>query len=213
MNRRSFLLGGVLSIVLSLAACSSDNRGGGTTSSTTKSTRTSSTATSDSTSTTAATEPPGTSQAAVAPILQALIDRYDKAVAAILVDPRVAANREHEAVASYLRLFTPESTFADGALGFWTREGASGRFYRAGPRGQLTKSTVMALTSSSTDEVTFKICALNSIEITDAAGAVIESQGGQTAASVVAVRIGGTWLLRDLTQAPATGCPQPGPGA
>ena len=210
MNRRGFLLG-ALSIVLSLAACSPDDGGGGTTSSTTKST-TSSTATSDSTSTTPATEPPGTSQAAVEPILQSLIDRYDKAVAAILIDPRVAANREHEAVASYLRLFTPGSTFADGALGFWTREGASGRFYRAGPRGQLTKSTVMALTSSSTDEVTFKICALNSIEITDAAGAVIESQGGQTAASVVAVRVDGAWLLRDLTQAPATGCPQPGPG-
>ena len=211
MNRRGSLLG-ALSIVLSLAACSPDDGGGGTTSSTTKSTTTSSTAISESTSTTPATEPPGTSQAAVEPILQSLIDRYDKAVAAILVDPRVAANRENEAVASYLRLFTPGSTFAGGALGFWTREGASGRFYRAGPGGQLTKSTVMALTSSSTDEVTFKICALNSIEITDAAGAVIESQGGQTAASVVAVRVDGAWLLRDLTQAPATGCPQPGPG-
>lgn len=212
MNTRRSLLG-ALSIVLSLAACSPDDGGGGTTSSTTNSTATSSTATSDPTSTTPATEPPGTSQAAVEPILQSLIDRYDKAVAAILVDPRVAANRQHEAVTSYLRLFAPGSTFADGALGFWTREGANGRFYRPGPRGQLTKSTVAALTASSADEVTFRICALNSIEITDAAGAVIESQGGQTAASVVAVRIDGTWLLRDLTQTSAAGCPKPGPGA
>jgi hypothetical protein len=54
---------------------------------------------------------------------------------------------------------------------------------------------------------------VNSIEVVDASGAVIESQGGQTAASAVAVRVDGMWLLRDLTQTSATGCPNPGPGA
>lgn len=213
MNRRAFLLAALVSIVLGIAACSGDDEGGSATSSTADPSTTTSTARADTTSTTPVTEPPGTDTAAVQPILQSLIDRYDTAVAAILADPRVASNREYEAVVSYLRLFTPGSSFTEGALAFWTREGESGRFYRPGPRGQLTQSTVMALTSSSADEVTFRICALNSIEITDASGAVIESQGGQSAASVVAVRVGGTWLLRDLTQASATGCPEPGPGA
>ena len=216
MNRRDRLLGALVSIVLGLAACSGDDRGESTTSSTnstsTNSTTTSSTAPSDSTPTTPATEPPGTDPAAVEPILQSLVDRYDTAVAAILADPRVAADSEHEAVVSYLRLFSPGSAFAEGALGFWTQEGERGRFYRAGPRGQLTQSTVMAVTSSSANEVTFMICASNSIEITDAAGSVVEAQGGQTAASVVAVRVAGTWLLRDLTQASTTDCPRPGPG-
>lgn len=209
MNRRSFCLGLLVLIVLGLAACSGGSKGGATRSSTTVSTTTSSTAPLDSTST---TQPPGTDQAAMAPILQSLVDRYDTAVAAILADPRVAANSAHEAVVSYLRLFTPGSAFAEGALRSWTREGERGRFYRAGPRGQLTQSTVLAVTSSSANEVTFTICALNSIEITDAAGTVIEAQGGQTAASVVAVRVDGTWLLRDLTQASTTGCPRPEPG-
>jgi hypothetical protein len=213
MNRRILLLlGAVVSIVVVLAGCSGNDRGGSTTSSTTNSTTTSSTAPSGSTSTTRATEPPGTDPAAVTPILQSLVDRYDKAVAAILADPRVAANSDHEAVVAYLGLFTPGSAFAEGALRSWTSEGERGRFYRAGPRGQLTQSTVMAVTSSSANEVTFTICALNSIEITDASGTAIESQGGQTAASVVAVRVDGTWLLRDLTQASTTGCPRPGPG-
>lgn len=212
MNRRAFLLAAALvSIILGLAACSDD--GGRSATSSTAGSPTTSTAPADTTSTTSVTEPPGTDTSAVQPILQSLINRYDTAVAAILADPRVASNSEHEAVVSYLQLFTPGNTFTEGALAFWTREGESGRFYRAGPRGQLTKSTVMAVTSSSADEVTFTICALNSIEITDASGAVIESQGGQTAASVVAVRVDGTWLLRDLTQVPATGCPEPGPGA
>lgn len=212
MNRRNLVLVTIVLTAVVLAACSGNDRGGSTTSST-RNTTTSSTARSGSTSTTPATEPAGTDQAAVKPILQSLVDRYDTAVAAILADPRVAANRQHEAVVSYLRLFTPGSAFAEGALRSWTREGERGRFYRAGPRGRLTQSTVMAVTSSSANEVTFMICAVNSIEITDAAGTVIESQGGQTAASVVAVRVGGAWLLRDLTQASSAGCPKPGPGA
>ncbi len=213
MNRRAFVFVAFVSIILGLAACSGDDGGGSATSSTRDSSTTTSTAPSDTTSTTPVTEPPGTDTAAVQPVVQSLINRYDTAVAAILVDPRVASDSEHAAVVSYLQLFTPGSTFTEGALAFWTREGESGRFYRAGPRGRLTQSTVMAVTSSSADEVTFTICALNSIEITDASGTVIESQGGQTAASVVAVRVDGTWLLRDLTQASATGCPEPGPGA
>ena len=136
------------------------------------------------------------------PILQSLIDRYDAAVARILADPRVAADREHESVAAYLELFQLGNSFTDGALAFWVREGESGRFYRPGPRGQLTDSTVTDVTASSADEVTFTICALNSIEITDEAGAVIESQGGSTSASVVAVRVAGRWVLRDLDSDP-----------
>ena len=150
MNRRAFLLAAALvSIILGLPACSDDDGGGSSTSSTRDSSTTTSTAPSDTTSTTPVTEPPGTDTAAVQPIVQSLIDRYDTAVAAILADPRVASDSEHPAVVSYLQLFTPGSTFTDGALAFWTREGESGRFYRAGPRGQLTQSTVMAVTSTS----------------------------------------------------------------
>ncbi len=209
MNRRALLLAAFVAIILGLAACSGDDGAGSASASST----TTSTAPADTTSTTPVTEPPGTDTAAVQPIVQSLIERYDTAVAAILADPRVASDSEHAAVVSYLQLFTPGSSFTEGALAFWTREGESGRFYRAGPRGRLTQSTVMAVTSSSADEVTFTICALNSIEITDASGTVIESQGAQTAASVVALRVDGTWLLRDLTQASTTGCPEPGPSA
>ena len=145
MNRRAFLLAALVSIVVGLAACSGDDGGGSASSSTRDSSTTTSTTLSDTTSTTSVTEPPGTDTAAVQPIVQSLIDRYDSAVAAILADPRVAADSEHAAVVSYLQLFTPGSTFTEGALAFWTREGESGRFYRAGPRGRLTQSTVMVL--------------------------------------------------------------------
>ena len=208
MNRRGFLLGGLVSIVLSLTACSTDDPDGGATSSTANSTTTSSNALADSTSTTAATEPPGT-QAAVKPILQALIDRYDKAVATILADPRVAANREHEAVAAYLRLFAPGSAFPQTALKFWVDEGAQGHFYRPGPLGQMYKSTLQSMIVDSPDQVTFLVCSLKSIVIVNEAGTELSAEGGQSAGSVTAVRVDGTWLLRDLTRNPADDCPDP----
>jgi hypothetical protein len=213
MKRRIVLLGALVSVVLGTVACSGDDQSDGKASSTTESTTSTTAAPSDSSSTTMVSEPRGTDAAAVQPILQALIDRYDSAVAAILADPRVAADPSHPKVSAYLDLFTQRSSFTDGALAFWVREGDNGRFYRPGPRGVLTQSTVAAISEASLDEVTFAICALNSIEITDASGAVIESQGGQTAASVVAVRVDGVWRLRDLTQTSATGCPNPELGA
>jgi hypothetical protein len=208
MRRRTIAIGAVLSIALGLVACSGGDEDGSDSTSTTNRATTSTTA--DSTTSSSATQPAGTDTEAVTPVLQALIGRYDAAVAAILADPRVAADRDSEAVVAYLELFTADSSFANGALRSWATEGENGRFYRPGPRGQLTQSTVTGLTDASADEATFTICAQNSIEITDEAGTVLESQGGQTAASVVAIRVDGSWVLRDLTEAPVAACPQPG---
>ena len=208
MSRQRMIVGALVSIALGLAACSGDD-GNGASPSTTSRATTSTTARST-TSTSSTTQPPGTETTAVTPVLQSLIGRYDAAVAAILADPRVAADQERDVVRAYLALFTANSSFADGALRNWVREGENGRFYRPGPRGQLTQSTVTGVTDASEDEATFTICAQNSIEITDSSGTVLESQGGQTAASIVAVRVEGSWLLRDLTAASTASCPPPG---
>lgn len=210
MSRHRAFIVALVAVAIVLAACSGDDGGGSGSSSSTTSRATTSTTDGSTTSTSSTTQPPGTETALVTPVLQSLIARYDAAVAAILTDPRVASDRENEAVLAYLALFTANSPFADGALRNWVREGESGRFYRPGPRGQLTQSTVTGVADASTDEATFTICAQNSIEITDSSGTVLESQGGQTAASVVAVRVAGVWLLRDLTAASAASCPQSG---
>lgn len=192
-----------------LGACSgSDDEAGGPT--TTLSAPRSTTTTEATTSSTSTTQPPATDVEAVTPVLQELMGRYDAAVAAILADPRVASDPTSAEVESYLSLFTDNSTFADGALANWAREGEQGRFYRPGPGGHLTRSTVIAVTPADEDEATFTICAENSMEITDSEGNVVESFGGQTAASVVAVRTDGVWRIRDLTEAATSGCPERG---
>jgi hypothetical protein len=203
------VLGLLLVVALAVGACSGgdDDDASPTT---TRAGSGSTTTTTEATTSTSTTQPPATDTAAVTPVLQDLMGRYDDAVAAILADPRVASNRESPEVTAYLALFTDGSSFADGALTNWAREGEAGRFYRPGPAGKLTSSTVMSVTPDSGDEATFAVCAQNSIEITDADGNVLESQGGQTAASVVALRVDGTWLLRDLTQASASECPPQG---
>jgi hypothetical protein len=206
MTRRlaSILL--VAAVILGACSGNDDEAGPTTTSSAPRSTTT----TEATTSSTSTTQPPATDVEAVTPILQELMGRYDAAVAAILADPRVALDPTNAQVESYLSLFTDNSTFADGALANWAREGEQGRFYRPGTGGQLTRSTVIAVTPADDDEATFTICAENSMEITDSKGNVVESFGGQTAASVVAVRADGVWRIRDLTEAATSGCPERG---
>lgn len=160
-----------------------------------------------STTATSTTTPP---EQDLLPTMEDLVDRYNGAVAAILTDPGVAADPSHPLTAAYLTLFPPGSTFAEGALQFWANEGALGRRYRPGPRGQLAESTVVELEEPGLGEATFTICTLNSIEIVDASGSLLEAQGGQSAATVVAVEQDGAWFLRDLTQVDSSLCPSDG---
>lgn len=207
MTRRLAPILLVAAVMLGACSGNDDDAGPTTTSSAPRSTTTTSEASTSSTST---TQPPATDVEAVTPVLQDLMGRYDAAVAAILADPRVASDPTSVEVEAYLALFTDNSTFADGALANWAREGEQGRFYRPGPGGQLTRSTVIMVTPADDDEATFTICAENSMEITDSDGKVVESFGGQTAASVVAVRADGIWRIRDLTEAATSGCPERG---
>lgn len=217
----------VIGLLLLATACSSDTGGPpatrGTTSASSASDAESASTRAGSTSSASAstTAIPQTTPAAattevepaVEPMLEELIDRHDAAVAAVLADPSVAASEDNPLVQAYLALFVPASTFPSKVIETWSAEAEAGHFYRAGSRGELTESTVVSVTPSATpDEVTFEICTMNSVEITDAAGNLLSSEGGLGAATVVAARVDGAWLLRDLTQAPADRCPELGTG-
>lgn len=211
MSRRVLGLASALACLALLVGCSGDDPDdsaspNGTSRPTTADELTSSTRLSSSSTT---TEPPATDVDAVRPVLEALIDRYDAAVAAILADPRVAAEQDHPAVREYLSLFSSDSGFPEGALQFWSNEGRRGRFYRPGPRGQMHESTVQSVEAISPETAEFSVCTIISIEIVDASGTLVEVDGGVNGGEVVAVRIDGTWSLRDLTRTPPTGCPDP----
>lgn len=211
----------LLLAALALVSCSGDSddatsttdRATSTSSSTTStssSSRRSTTTSTAPTTTTTTPEPPATDAPAVTPVLQALMDRHDAAVAAVLVDPRVADDPSSAVVGAYVALFVPDATFPTTVIQGWQREADQGRFYRPGPAGAMRRSTVMTVTEASENEVSFTVCIRNSIVVTDANGAVIESQGGVAAGVVSAARVGGVWLLRDLSQAPPDECPSPG---
>lgn len=207
MRRRvSFLLVACAVGGLLLGSCSADDDDAAGPSTSSGATSTTQRATSSTTTSTTTTEPPATDPTAVRPYLETLVDRYDAAVAAILVDPRVAADRDQEAVAEYLRLFTPSSSFPDTALQFWADEGSQGRFYRAGPRGQMYESSVESIEVDSPDQVTFEVCSQKSIVIVDEEGNQLSAEGGSSSGLVVAVRVDGSWLLRDLTRTTSSDC-------
>ena len=225
---RDRLVAVVLALGVLVSSCSGDDDGGGSTTASAEPTTTvgptatpSSTAaptttptTSGAPSTTAApsTSPPSTAvtNESLKPIVEQLVDSYDAVVAEILTDPSVASDPGNELVRRYLGLFPQDSTFANGALGFWTSEAAAGRFYRPGPRGVMYDSTVQFVELRGEAEAVAKVCTVTSIQIVDSAGAALESQGGVNGGEVVVVRVGDDWLLRDLTEVPPDDCPRPG---
>lgn len=146
------------------------------------------------------------------PVLQSLIDRHDSAVAAVLADPRVASDRSNPLIRDYLQLFVPQASFPSSVIQSWEREAEQGRFYRPGPAGVMRRSTVMSVSGTSDDDVSFTVCIRNSVEITDAAGTVLEAQGGVSGGQINATRVDGVWLLRDLSQSSVVECPSPREG-
>ncbi len=154
---------------------------------------------------------PTTTTVPLAATFQSLIDRYDAVVAAILADPRVAADVTNPKIVAYLALFPPNDAFTATPLKFWANEGVLGRFYRPGPGGAISKSTVRKVTATSSEsEASFDICVVKSTTIVDASGNILESSGGPTAGTIAVVKVDGVWLIRDLTQASAADCPKPG---
>jgi hypothetical protein len=142
--------------------------------------------------------------------LQHLLDRYDAAVVGILADPRVASDSTNPKVVAFLSLFPKGSAFAADTVKLWAGEGAKGRFYRPGPGGSIFSSTLQTVTRSSSTDVTFTVCTSKSAEIVDAAGAILEAVGGVNSGEINATKVDGAWLLVDLTQTAAPGCPKPG---
>ena len=154
---------------------------------------------------------PTTTTVPLAATFQSLIDRYDAVVAAILADPRVATDVTNPKIVAYLALFPPNDAFTATPLKFWANEGVLGRFYRPGPGGAISKSTVRKVTATSSEsEASFDICVVKSTTIVDASGNILESSGGPTAGTIAVVKVDGVWLIRDLTQASAANCPKPG---
>ena len=109
---------------------------------------------------------------------QQLLDRYDAAATAILVDPRVASGPANSKVAAYLSLFPADSTFAKGTVEFWAQEGAKGRFYKPGPNGKLFVTTLNKVIAQSATEATVFVCTLQTITVVSETGTPIESTGG-----------------------------------
>jgi hypothetical protein len=219
MNRRLILA----SLVL-LAGCSSGSSSTPSTSVTVTTTAAPAVASTTTTAPTtmAATTLPATvapttaatpTTAAATPIevtAQQLLDRYDAAATAILIDPRVASDSANPKVLAYLALFPADSKFAKGTVDFWAQEGAQGRFYKPGTNGKLFVTTLNKLLAQSATEATISACTIETITVVSETGAVLESSGGVAGGEIVLVKSGDQWLLRDLTRTSTGDCPKAG---
>ncbi len=86
--------------------------------------------------------------------------------------------------------------------------------FEHGDQGPPPAVTLAAETDAtwvwSESEAVAKVCTTSSIQVVDASGNPLESQGGVNGGEIVVVRVGDQWLLRDLTRVPSDDCPRPG---
>jgi hypothetical protein len=151
--------------------------------------------------TTSTTQPPGTDPAEVRPYIEDLLARFDDSTNQIVVDPGVAADRNDPLIQAYLRLFEPNSDFAEGAISNWVQNGELGLSTEpfddsAPPYTTLVDGDLVAV---SDDEVTFPTCDKQNYRHIDGQGRPTELVSGQQVQGQgTAVRVDGEWRLRRL---------------
>lgn len=143
-------------------------------------------------------EPEATDPDEVRPYVEDLLRSHDLVVDQIITDPGVAADRDDPLVQQYLRLYEPDSDFAEGILDAWAADGEEGvsiqPYDDAHPANATTIDGEIEVVSP--DEVRVPFC-LEQRQIVyrdeqPVQGLTLLERPGE----VIAVRIDGEWLLR-----------------
>ncbi len=191
---------------LALGACSSGGeRSTPTTpvgSSTTTTTRVAQTTT---------TQPPSTDRAAISPVINRLLRRWDDAMTPILAAPKsVAADLSSPLRAALKAVFTADSPYVadfDKLLSGYVDQGLANK---AGPSGLVQQTTYLRTTKSpDEDHLSFVWCSYDdSTTVHASTGAVVTSEVGITQGEGTALRLSGQWKLYRLRQLGRVAKPQ-----
>jgi hypothetical protein len=144
-------------------------------------------------------EPEATDPEVVAPYVEELLADHDRVVNEIMAEPQVAADRDHDLVQEYVRLYEPGSDFVEGALDTWVAQDEEGvsilPYDDAHPAHHTRLHGEIEVVAR--DEVRAPFC-LAQRQITYRDGEVVEGlpllerQGEATV-----VRVEGEWRLRE----------------
>jgi hypothetical protein len=181
-----------------LAACSGDDGGASPTTERTATSESSTTSASTSSST-STTPPPGTDQAAVQPVIAALLERRDALAVQLRQDPTAVRDNDGP-FAEYAALFTPDSPQLRDFRTSMQGVADAGHADRPGPSGVLEVTHLDSmLPSDSADVAVFQVCAFTDYETYDvASGQTVTAEAVKVVSGAEAHRVDGVWLLHDF---------------
>jgi hypothetical protein len=112
-------------------------------------------------------------------------------------DP-AAVDDDGDAVRRFTALYTADSPTPAGVLAQLRTLADSGRRYRPGPSGRMRDVGVYRMQAVDPDTVALRVCAIEDVEVVDAAGAVVERRSQITQGDAWAIRAGGVWRFAGI---------------
>jgi hypothetical protein len=113
-------------------------------------------------------------------------------------DPTVVNDAGNRTLARFNRIYTADSPTPEGVATQLRTLSANGQRYRPGPSGRLRDVSLYRMTRVDDSQVSFRICAVEDVEIVDAAGTVIDRRSQVTQGDGWAERVRGKWRFAGI---------------
>lgn len=146
---------------------------------------------------TAGPQPSADRPEAAFPVVEGVVIEATGLADELFQDP-TAVEDDGDAVRRFTALYTADSPTPAGVLAQLRTLADSGRRYRAGPSGRMRDVGVYRMQAVDRDTVALRVCAIEDVEVVDAAGAVVERRSQITQGDAWAVRAGGVWRFAGI---------------
>jgi hypothetical protein len=132
------------------------------------------------------------------PVVEDLVIEATGLADQLFEHPTVVNDAGDPTLARFTEIYTADSPTPAGVTAQLRTLSANGQRYRPGPSGRLRDVGVYRMTRVDDSQVAFRICAVEDVEIVDAAGTVITRRSQVTQGDGWANRVGGEWRFAGI---------------
>jgi hypothetical protein len=143
-------------------------------------------------------QPAATTPDAAFPVVENLVVEATGLADQLFEDPSVVEDGHAKLLSRFHDVYTADSPTPAGVEAQLRKLNAQGQRYRPGPSGRLRDIGVYRMTASGADQVAFRVCAVEDMEIVDAAGKVVDRRSQVTQGDGWAERTGGIWRFAGI---------------
>ena len=143
-------------------------------------------------------QPAATTPDAAFPVVENLVIEATGLADRLFEDPSVVEDGDARLLARFHDVYTADSPTPAGVEVQLRKLNARGQRYRPGPSGRLRDVGVYRMTAAGADQVSFRVCAVEDMEVVDAAGKVVGRRSQVTQGDGWAERKGGIWRFAGI---------------